>query len=75
MFINCQCFEKDGSRISIDNRIDVSQKFTTLLHFEFLCQKKVKHTKPNHVESDLCPSSQSIFEQYNNTFPPSHSLT
>jgi hypothetical protein len=47
IFGNFQCFEKDGSRISIDSRIYVSKKFTTLLHFEFLCQKKVKRAKPN----------------------------
>jgi hypothetical protein len=46
------CFEKDGRRISIDSRIDVSRKFPTLLHFEFLCQKNVKHTKPNHQDHD-----------------------
>ena len=56
---HCQCFEKDGSRISIDTRIDVISQVTSFSVDE--CKKKVKNTKPKDVQPDLCPNPKSFF--------------
>jgi hypothetical protein len=54
-----RCFEKDESRINIDSRIDVSQKFDTLLYLNFCARKR--SSTPNQITIYLSISRGIIF--------------